>query len=100
MPFRISFPCGVILRTWRIVKMNCGGMAAHGGSAAGGEFPPSSKRASDIGCAMLSRVHGAGTADVARAGVRRALGCDGRLGGGLRRREARARRDVAARGRR
>ena len=27
MPFRISFPCGVILRTWRMVKMNGGGIA-------------------------------------------------------------------------
>src|SRR5690242_10784397 len=27
MPFRISFPCAVIFRTWRIVKTNCGGMA-------------------------------------------------------------------------
>src|SRR5437667_255981 len=53
MPFRISLPCGVILRTWRMVKMNGGGMAAWG-SAARGEFPPSSKRASDVSGAMLS----------------------------------------------
>src|SRR5438067_1709240 len=57
MPFRISLPCGVILRTWRMVKMNGGGMAAWG-SAARGEFPPSSKRASDVSGAMLSGTMG------------------------------------------
>src|SRR5438046_1662103 len=57
MPFRISLPCGVILRTWRMVKMNGGGMAAWG-SAARGEFPPSSKRASDVPGAMLSGTMG------------------------------------------
>src|SRR5438067_12302547 len=57
MPFRISLPCGVILRTWRMVKMNGGGMAAWG-SAARGEFPPSSKRASDVSGAMLSETMG------------------------------------------
>src|ERR687888_2757267 len=98
MPFRISFPCGVILRTWRMVKMNCGGMTGMGGGAEE-EFPPSSKRASDDSGAMLSGTDGPRAADPAHARVRRPLGRDRRLGGGVRRRQARARRDVAARGR-
>src|SRR5438876_10645102 len=38
MPFSISFPCAVILRTWRMVKMKGGGMSSRVSHAAA-NFP-------------------------------------------------------------
>src|ERR1700756_32863 len=54
MPLRISFPCGVIFRTFRIVKMNCGAMRQRA-IRAPGDFPPSSNGPRDDAAADVSK---------------------------------------------